>query len=170
MEFNLYKTVFKALNGEDWPPYLQIEVRAPKQNLRSLNELDLTFVLKHSGTFQDSAAWCFNVNSTRPSKLAQKLLPFVQETQRKSSQMPWAPVGKSLLLLPRVLLPNNKKYNNAGGGPELDFDPKLLLHHLKEYVWWKVNTPATFHEGWHGLWSYEDSISFLLAHQTYWLW
>ena len=69
------------------------------------------------------------------TKLAQKLLPFVQETQRKSSQMPWAPVGKSLLLLPRVLLPNNKKYNKAGGGPELDFDPKLLLQHLKEYVW-----------------------------------
>ena len=33
MVFNLYKTVFKALNGEDWPLYLQVEVRALKQNM-----------------------------------------------------------------------------------------------------------------------------------------
>ena len=32
MMFNLYKTVFKALNGQDWPPYLQVDVQAPKQN------------------------------------------------------------------------------------------------------------------------------------------
>lgn len=59
MELNLCKTVFKALNSEDWSPYLLLEVRAPKQNLRSSDELNL-IVPKHSGPFQDSAARCFN--------------------------------------------------------------------------------------------------------------
>ena len=59
MELNLCKTVFKALNSEDWSPYLLLEVRAPKQNLRSSDELN-HIVPKHSGPFQDSAARSFN--------------------------------------------------------------------------------------------------------------
>ena len=55
MELNLCKTVFKALNSEDGSPYLLLEVRAPKQNLRSSDELNL-IVPKHSAPFQDCRA------------------------------------------------------------------------------------------------------------------
>ena len=31
MELNFYKTVFKALDNEDWPSYLLLEVREPAE-------------------------------------------------------------------------------------------------------------------------------------------
>ena len=72
MELNLCKTVFKALNSEDWSPYLLLEVRAPKKNLRSSDELNL-IVPKHSGPFQDSAARSFN-NLLKTKKRARREL------------------------------------------------------------------------------------------------
>ena len=48
MELNFCKTVFKALDNEDWPPYLRLEVR-------ELAEFKLNLAVpKHSGAFQDS--------------------------------------------------------------------------------------------------------------------
>ena len=30
-QLNFYKTVFKALNNENWPPYLRLEAREPAE-------------------------------------------------------------------------------------------------------------------------------------------
>ena len=48
MELNFCKTVFKALDNEDWPPYLRLELREPAEF-----KLNLA-VPEHSGAFQDS--------------------------------------------------------------------------------------------------------------------
>ena len=91
-------SVFKALNGKDWPLYLQVEVRALKQNLRSLNELNTQAPSKTVPCDVSTLTY------PRPSKLARKVPPFAQEKQRKSLQMPLGPSGY-FRVIPRVLLP-----------------------------------------------------------------
>ena len=70
MELNFCKTVFKALDNEDWPPYLRLELREPAEF-----KLNLA-VPEHSGAFQDSTT---RLSTTppppRPSKLARRELP-----------------------------------------------------------------------------------------------
>ena len=61
MELNLCKTVFKALNNEDWPPYLRLKVREQAEFKLNL------VVSKHSGTFQQP--------TPRPLRLAQREPP-----------------------------------------------------------------------------------------------
>ena len=137
-----------------------------------MNELNL-IVPNHSSTFQDSAVWCFTINLPKTIKTCLESATLcTRNTKEIFANAPgpqWVSHYYYYLGFTAYWHANNTMCNKAGG-PELDFDSKLLFQHLKEYVWWKVNTPATFHEGWHGLWSYEDSISFLLTHQTYWLW
>ena len=48
MELNFCKTVFKALDNENWPPYLRLELREPAEFILNLA------VQEHSGAFQDS--------------------------------------------------------------------------------------------------------------------
>ena len=59
-DFNLLKQVFKALNSETWPDYLQLNVRKNKRDLRSNGSKSLEIPRKESGTFQDKAAKLFN--------------------------------------------------------------------------------------------------------------
>ena len=71
MELNFCKTVFKALDNEDWPPYLRLELREPAEF-----KLNLA-VPEHSGAFQDSTT---RLSTTplpppRPSKLARREPP-----------------------------------------------------------------------------------------------
>ena len=58
-DFNLSKIAYKAMQSEDWPSYLRLEVRAPQRLLQSSNEVNL-LVLPTSGTLQDCAAKLFN--------------------------------------------------------------------------------------------------------------
>ena len=59
-DFNLLKQVFKALNSETWPNYLQLKVKENKREPRSNGNRSLEIPKKESGTFQDKAARLFN--------------------------------------------------------------------------------------------------------------
>ena len=71
MELNFCKTVFKALDNEDWPPYLRLELREPAEF-----KLNLA-VPEHSGAFQDSTTRLSThpPPAPRPSKLARREPP-----------------------------------------------------------------------------------------------
>ena len=59
-DFNLLKQVFKALNSETWPDYLQLNVRKNKRDLRSNGSKSLEIPRKESRNCQDNAAKLFN--------------------------------------------------------------------------------------------------------------
>ena len=52
-------TVFKALHFNDWPSYLNLDIRNPTRTLKSSKETTLKVPIE-SGTFQDSASNVFN--------------------------------------------------------------------------------------------------------------
>ena len=57
--YQLLNTVFKALNYNDWPSYLKLDIHNPTRTLRSSKETKLKIRLEW-GTFQDSASNVFN--------------------------------------------------------------------------------------------------------------
>ena len=58
-EYQLLDTVFKALQYNDWPSYLKLDIYIPTRTLRSSKETTLKVPLE-SGIFQDSASNVFN--------------------------------------------------------------------------------------------------------------
>ena len=58
-ENKLLNTVFKALQYNDWPSYLKLDIHNPTRTLKSSREMKLKAPLE-SGTFQDSASNVFN--------------------------------------------------------------------------------------------------------------